>query len=80
MVHSIVELGWYSFMPSLLPGIAKLPTGPDSKHGTGKTHLLPCHVPTSNHLWQSLLGTKSQMRSFPQYGEGGSRQLLPKTG
>jgi len=45
-----------------------------------KTHLLPCHVSTGNHLRQSLLGTKLQTRPFSQYGEGGSRQSPPKTG
>jgi len=32
-----------------------------------------CHVSTGNHLQQSLLETKLPTRSFPQYGEGGSR-------
>jgi len=57
-----------------------LPPGPDSKQGTGKTHLLPCHVPTSNHFQQLLLGTKLGARSSPEHREGGNRQLLPKTG
>jgi len=66
-------------MPSFLPEIAKLPPGPDSKQGTGKTHLLPYYVPTGNHFRQSLLGTKLGARLSLEHGERGSRQLLPKT-